>query len=61
MDPDEALKELRKLVAQADKLLDSEEDLGPAGELLNDVVMHFSGLDEWIKNGGFLPKAWKKR
>ena len=54
MDPDENLKELRRLMKRAeDDELDNDE-VCRAGEL-------FCELDEWIERGGFLPKAWQPR
>lgn len=44
MDPDQNLKTLRELLD-----IDDEDNL--AAEV-------FRALDEWICNGGFLPKAW---
>jgi hypothetical protein len=44
MDPDQNLETLRELLSS-----DDEDNL--AGEV-------FKALDEWIMNGGFLPKDW---
>lgn len=28
---------------------------------LHEVLKKFKALDEWITNGGFLPKDWQKK
>ena len=52
MDPDAALDQLRALAArvQADQRL-SHSDVVAAAEA-------FSALDNWLREGGFLPSAW---
>lgn len=52
MDPDEALRELRTIVArvQAEQRL-SQADVERGAEL-------FSGLDGFLSGGGFMPVAW---
>lgn len=59
MDPNEALAELRRLAATCEREdslrgntnLRKLEALDRWGEL-------FSGLDNWLSNGGFLPLDW---
>jgi len=46
MDPNETLKELRKLIKREDP-----EDIERICEL-------FQSLDAWIAKGGFLPAEW---
>ena len=62
MDPNAALNNLRLHIEQLKKLIDSDES--PENEdlecLANDVVDNFEGLDNWLSNGGFLPKSWKR-
>lgn len=57
MDPNEALKELRRLAAivrdRSDRGKDPDVD-GSAGDLAAAVA----SLDEWLSGGGFLPTAW---
>lgn len=52
MDPDANLKELRELFDEKGRLLD-EGDLDRATDL-------FKGLDRWLTNKGYLPKAWER-
>lgn len=56
MDPNVALEKLRKLCEQDTKDLDEEGLV----DLVYEIQDHFNGLDNWIVNGGFLPKNWKK-
>ncbi|QDF18543.1 hypothetical protein SEA_PUPPER_57 [Gordonia phage Pupper] len=52
MDPDKALEELRELADQASKGSDNA---------VWAMVQKFDDLDEWLSNGGFAPKAWRRR
>lgn len=54
MDPDECLKEIRKLTMLIGVATDPNDFVGYAA----DLAEHVEALDEWIANGGFLPKAW---
>jgi hypothetical protein len=49
MDPDKALQDLRICV----------QDLA-AGDDFYELVGLFQGLDKWLSDGGFLPKAWNR-
>jgi len=51
MDPDAALEELRRLLAQ--KYPDTED--------MERIQLLFESLDEWLSKGSFLPKAWDKQ
>ena len=54
MDPNEALKRIRKLVEGA---------VGPSAyneEQLAELAELFDGLDAWLSKGGFLPKDWNE-
>jgi hypothetical protein len=53
MDPDEALRELRRLAALAEE---GPEFLVPA-EVARMAEL-FQGLDAWLTSGGFAPEAW---
>jgi len=48
MDPDEALAELRALAEKTISL-----------DVADEMQQLFSGLDEWLSKGGFLPKDWE--
>lgn len=67
MDPDEALREIRSIIAEHEEAQDSEE-LGDDDDN-EDNTAHESidvprlidlidGLDSWMMKGGFLPKSW---
>ena len=61
MDPNEVLKRLRSLLEQRDLVEDSDSGntwLDP--DSANEFAQMFEILDDWISNGGFLPKEWQK-
>jgi len=51
VDPDEALRQLRKMA----------ESLGDIGDDAADFVGLFEALDNWLSSGGFLPASWDGR
>jgi hypothetical protein len=53
MDPNTTLKQIRELVTRI--ISYGSDDLDDGEEL----ATLFEALDEWIVNGGFLPKDWK--
>lgn len=56
MDPNETLAKIRQAIADFNEPdTDSVEYLGAVDELIDS----FKALDEWIRNGGFLPDAWR--
>jgi len=60
MDPNATYKEMMSMAEEAldlGGLLDNEEE---AREMLSELAAHVTFLDQWIKGGGFLPKAWSK-
>jgi hypothetical protein len=61
MDPDKALAELRELL----EMLSGRDGHGKLSEddviaMINGVVEHFDGLDQWLSHGGALPRAWSR-
>ena len=56
MDPDEALKQIRRL---AKDIYDGPHR--PSNEMGVWLAELVSALDEWLSKGGFPPKAWAKR
>ena len=50
MDPEEALKQLRDIVARR-----GGDD---AHGTLDEVCELFDGLDQWLSHGGYLPSPW---
>lgn len=60
MDPDVALEKLRECLAQVAALdprpmLSLERRL----ELALEAAELFQGLDEWLSNGGYVPREWR--
>lgn len=53
MDPNIALKNAREAVESL-----SKNGFKPGNT--NKLLMAFMALDEWLKNGGFLPTDWNK-
>lgn len=54
MDPDEALRILRLTAKQ----MDADENPLIFAAHANELIEHFTALDEWLSKGGFLPAAW---
>lgn len=52
MDPDETLRELRRLSAEAALGNDTHRNE-------RELRWLFDSLDTWLATGGFLPAAWK--
>ena len=59
MDPNATLNEIRKMVAAYYMYVDSDD-----GYLCRETALELcgkiEGLDQWISNGGFLPKDWEQ-
>lgn len=65
MDPNETLRELRKLAlhvgacaAEVDNYTDRAV-LHDLTEEAENFATLFSALDDWLRKGGFLPDAWR--
>lgn len=63
MDPNRNLEEQRELIAEIMALEDSGDtsklnEIASAGAKLAELAQ---ALDEWIRNGGFLPKEWQQK
>lgn len=61
MDPDEALRMIRRLLDEITEDLDAAhsadvEEIDAAN--VSQLVDVARGLDEWLSHGGFLPVAW---
>lgn len=54
MDPNTALTEIRRAVAETDDACYA----CCASASLRDVLDRFEALDEWLSTGGFLPAQW---
>lgn len=52
MDPDDTLEEIRTAI----KMLDEDEN---GVEALSILTQSVEALDEWLKQGGFLPFDWR--
>ena len=57
MDPNETLRQLRKLVMFV--LEDDTEPFQDLTEKAESLATFFDALDDWLKGGGFLPTAWQ--
>lgn len=58
MDPDENLKQQRRISAALMYQIENDRKVEDADVLrLSELVI---ALDEWIAKGGFLPAAWRK-
>lgn len=65
MDPNEALRTLRRDVANLARWLDDADAssfarIGAIEALASDVATTFQGLDDWLSKGGFVPEAWTR-
>jgi hypothetical protein len=52
MDPDEALRKMRRALKKYGDGLEN-------GDTEEALVVSARALDEWLSKGGFLPEAWK--
>lgn len=65
MDPDRALNAIRECLLNASKVIDNNDDAFDWSACpldlvqLSRVVDLFTGLDEWLTRGGFLPSDWQ--
>lgn len=57
MDPDETLKEIRRLIAKAGSLADADSNDAEI-EVWQEVGSLVEDLDGWLSKGGFPPAAW---
>jgi hypothetical protein len=55
MDPNETLSQIRAKLADLETPLDDSDD---AWNIVQEITELFCGLDDWLKNGGFLPSDW---
>ena len=58
MDPNETLRILRKLSVEINDLDESSPDTDLSDKAI-EMATTFDFLDNWICNGGFLPKSWE--
>ncbi|MFJ9365307.1 hypothetical protein ACIRRA_12930 [Nocardia sp. NPDC101769] len=60
MDPNTALAEIRELIKQYNEIgVWDVHDLRGVVNILIELTDHFHGLDQWLSQGGFLPKEWE--
>ncbi|MEV6098668.1 hypothetical protein [Nocardia sp. NPDC051981] len=60
MDPNAALTEIRNLIKQYNEIgVWDVHDLRDLIGILIELTDHVSGLDQWLSQGGFLPKEWE--
>jgi hypothetical protein len=55
MDPNEALRSIRRCIAELDKVSDADE----MGSLCGELIEHVEALDQWLSQGGFPPDEWR--
>ncbi|AYF78025.1 hypothetical protein D7D52_34125 [Nocardia yunnanensis] len=61
MDPNAALTRIRELLKASDDLGYVEgSDQNPAVGMLFHLIDAVEGLDQWLSQGGFLPKEWAR-
>lgn len=58
MDPDANLDELRKRVAKAQSCIMAGSSLNKVEDDIERACELFEALDNWLSDGGFLPKDW---
>lgn len=64
MDPDEALREIRRAVAEYRRREESETGIEfdlALGALMETLVDSSEALDDWLSKGGFRPTAWEHK
>jgi hypothetical protein len=57
MDPNENLMQLLNMASGV--IAAEERDEKVSHELALRMAEHFLALDQWLKNGGFLPRRWQ--
>lgn len=55
MDPNEALRRIRRFVTNI------ATDVGYDDDDVTELAELVDGLDEWLVGGGFLPAAWGRK
>jgi hypothetical protein len=58
MDPNETLKQLRRLV-EKQYALERSEGMLDSHDVARLVTL-VDAMDNWIRHGGFLPRAWRE-
>lgn len=61
MDPNQALDDLRQAILEAQTAGAGAGDALAEVEALREVMSAAEALDEWISDGGHLPRAWSYR
>jgi len=63
MDPNENLREQRRIVTEINRLADGDEgcftidEMAEKAQRLAELV---EAMDQWISRGGFLPREWSR-
>ena len=60
MDPNAALENMRRAVANYRAGEDADMSAAELVDYARDMAELFAGLDEWVTGGGFLPAAWQR-
>lgn len=58
MDPNQTLAEIRELLISIED--SAMRDMGGIRVMSANLTEKFHSLDEWLKNGGFLPNEWQR-
>lgn len=68
MDPNKALEEIREASGETHRLVLAVQNGDKRPEIIDRLVTaaealfeYVDELDGWLVNGGFLPKAWKRK
>lgn len=60
MDPNKALTDIRELITQYNEICPWDvHEQRVLVSILIELTDHVSGLDQWLSQGGFLPKEWE--
>ena len=58
MDPDKAYRNAMAALAQIERDLEAGRPVRE--QAIEDMVTATRALDEWLKKGGYLPRAWQR-
>jgi hypothetical protein len=60
MDPNETLAQIRNYRWRVEMAIDAGTNFEDLQELAAGLAERVDALDNWIRNGGFLPDAWRQ-
>ncbi|QDK03518.1 hypothetical protein SEA_LUCYEDI_84 [Mycobacterium phage Lucyedi] len=53
MDPNQTLEDIRLTLVDLERF-------GPCRDMVANLMDKVTALDEWLSNGGFLPRDWQR-